>query len=128
MDTRRSRGRDPRGEDGGRERERGRGERKKEKEAIRERKTSRCGGQGRWPGGAGKAEGEKQRPEVGSGRDTHTNWEERKRWGSGRPAEPAWGDRDGEKQPGGKEYERSASREGGRGRWAGCWLHTSHNT
>lgn len=89
MDTRRSRGRDPRGEDRGRE-GRGRGERKKGRERNNQRERPWGGRQGRWLGGAGKREGggRKIEPERGGwvGKDNiHASWEERQRWGSGQP-------------------------------------------
>ena len=61
--------------------------------------------------------GRKTQPERSLGRGIHTRQLGRKteRWGSGTPAQTAWGDRDGEKELGGKRYkERSVSREGRR--------------
>lgn len=121
MDTRRSRGRDPRGEDWGwgAEREVERGKRKKGREKSKERKTRVW--EAREMVGRGRKEGRREagkhgRRGVWGGGYTHGSWEERQRdRGSGTPAQTAWGDRDGEKELGGKRYkERSVSREGRR--------------
>ena len=84
-----------------------------------ERERPGCGRSGRWSGGAGRREEGRQEntagEELGAG-DIHTVAGKKDRdGGSGTPAQTAWGDRDGEKELGGKRYkERSVSREGRR--------------
>lgn len=116
----------------GAEREGGRGEKKKGRERSnqRERKTRewearKMAGRGR----KGKEKGGKQTwREVGGWGEIHTRQLGRKteRWGLGRCAWPAWGDRDREKVLGRAPVEVYLQRRK-EGRWAVYWLHMGQN-